>query len=77
MAPQQPEKRFFEVGRRPHEITLKPDGGDAWRRGRVPLTKRHWLAWRGISNPKSLRRERRLLDKRPLWWTIGLGGYDD
>src|SRR3984957_619927 len=74
MAPQQPEKRFFEVGRRPHEITLKPDGGDAWRRGRVPLTKRHWLAWRGISNPKSLRRERRLLDKRPLWWTIGLGG---
>src|ERR1700729_2119373 len=68
MAPQQPEKRFFEVGRRPHEITLKPDGGDAWRRGRVPL------AWRGISNPKSLRRERRLLDKRPLWWTIGLGG---
>ena len=75
MAPQpQPEKRFFQIGRRPHELTLKPAGAEAWRRGRVPLTKRHWLAWRGISNPKSLRRERRLLDKRPLWWTIGLGG---
>jgi branched-chain amino acid transport system permease protein len=75
MAPQQqPEKRFFQIGRRPNEITLKPAGADAWRRGRVPLTKRHWLAWRGLSNPKSLRRERRLLDKRPLWWIIGLGG---
>src|SRR5580698_5654775 len=74
MAPQpEPEKRFFEVGRRPQEITLKPDGAQVWRRGRVPLTKRHWLAWRGTNNPKSLRRERRLLDKRPLWWTIGLG----
>ena len=74
MAPQQAEKRFFEVGRRPHEITIRPDGSEVWRRARVPLTKRHWLAWRGVSNPKSLRRERRLLDKRPLWWTIGLGG---
>ncbi|WP_431202507.1 branched-chain amino acid ABC transporter permease [Bradyrhizobium betae] len=68
-----PTKRFFNVGRRPHEVTLKPDGGRQWRRGRVPFTKRHWLAWRGVSNPKTLRRERKLLDKRPLWWTICLG----
>src|SRR6266568_2817399 len=68
-----PAKRFFNVGRRPHEVTLKPDGGRQWQRGRVPFTKRHWLAWRGVSNPKTLRRERKLLDKRPLWWTISLG----
>ena len=70
---QRPAKIFHEVGRRPHEITLKPDGSEIWRPGRVPFTKRHWLAWRGVSNPKTLRRERRLADKRPLWWTIGLG----
>src|SRR5271163_1241025 len=75
MAPQPKSDRdFFEVGRRPHELTLKPRGAEAWRRGRLPLTKRHWFAWRSISNPKTLRRERRLIDKRPLWWTISLGG---
>ena len=74
MAPQiRTAKRFFNVGRRPHELTLKPDGGRSWRRLRVPFTKRHWLAWRGVSNAKTLRRERKLLDKRPLWWTISLG----
>lgn len=74
MHAQQPAaKIYYEIGQRPQEITLKPDGGQAWRRWRVPFTKRHWLAWRGVSNAKTLRRERRLADKRPLWWTIGLG----
>jgi len=62
------------IGRRPDEWTLKPVGERPWRRFRPPLTRRHWLAWRGAYNPKSLRRERRLADKRPLWWTLGLGG---
>jgi branched-chain amino acid transport system permease protein len=62
------------VGRRPDEFTLKPTGERTWRRWRPPLTRRHWLAWRGSYNPKSLQRERRLADKRPLWWTLGLGG---
>jgi len=62
------------VGRRPDQFTLKPEGGHTWRRWRPPLMRRHWLAWRGSYNPKSLRRERRLADKRPLWWTLGLGG---
>ena len=62
------------VGRRPGEFTLKPTGERIWRRWRPPLTRRHWLAWRGSYNPKSLQRERRLADKRPLWWTLGLGG---
>jgi len=64
----------IKVGRRPDEFTLKPSGDRTWRRWRPPFVRRHWLAWRGSYNPKSLRRERRLADKRPLWWTVGLGG---
>jgi branched-chain amino acid transport system permease protein len=66
--------RLFNVGQRPQELTLKPRGEAMWRRLRPPFTRRHWLAWRGSYNPKSLRRERRLADKRPVWWTLGLGG---
>lgn len=74
MASQRPlAKIYYEIGQRPQEITLKPDGRQVWQRSRVPLTKRHWLAWRGFSNPKTLQRERSLADKRPLWWVIGLG----
>jgi len=64
----------IKVGRRPDEFKLKPSGDRTWRRWRPPFVRRHWLAWRGSYNPKSLRRERRLADKRPLWWTVGLGG---
>ncbi len=73
-AEQKSEHIYYKVGRRPHELTLKPEGNTAWNRWRVPFTRRHWLAWRGLDNPRSLQRERRLDDKRPLWWTIGLGG---
>jgi len=67
-------RQFFNVGQRPDQLTLKPRGERPWHRLRPPLTRRHWLAWRGVYNPKSLRRERLLIDKRPLWWTLGLGG---
>jgi branched-chain amino acid transport system permease protein len=69
-----PVVSHVKIGRRPDEFTLKPSGEQPWRRWRPPFTRRHWLAWRGSYNPKSLRRERRLLDKRPVWWTLGLGG---
>jgi branched-chain amino acid transport system permease protein len=68
-----PAKTYRKIGQRPGELTLKPRSGATWRRSRPLLLRRHWLAWRGSYNPKTLRRERRLLDKRPLWWTIGLG----
>ncbi|MCP9630392.1 branched-chain amino acid ABC transporter permease [Rhodopseudomonas palustris] len=73
MADQTPDRTYYQVGRRPHELTLKPAGAAPWARWRVPFTKRHWLAWRGRINPRSLVRERSLDDKRPLWWTLGLG----
>ncbi|MEM6988310.1 MAG: branched-chain amino acid ABC transporter permease, partial [Pseudomonadota bacterium] len=64
--------RFYKVGRRPWELKGHPDGDAERARGRVPFTRRHWLKWRDHHNPKTLARERQLVDKRPLWWTIGL-----
>ncbi len=65
-------KRFYKVGRRPWEWKLRPNGSDERRRGRLPGTRRHWLKWRDVNNPKTLVRERILVDKKPVWWTLGL-----
>ena len=67
------DRKYYLIGQRPHEILLHPDGGTPLPRRRLPLTRRHLLKWRSRANPKTLRQERRLADKRPLWWTIGLG----
>ena len=65
-------KKYHKVGRRPYEWRLTPDGETPRARGRVPGTRRHWLQWRDVHNPKTLRRERVLVDKKPIWWVIGL-----
>lgn len=65
-------KRFFRVGRRPGEALLRPAGDRPFALPRLPGGRRHWLEWRSRLNPKTLAHERRLADKRPLWWTIGL-----
>lgn len=65
---------LHKVGNRRHEWVLAPQGGQTWHRRRLPLVGRHFLAWRGGYNAKTLQRERRLADKRPLWWLLGLGG---
>ncbi len=65
-------KTYYKVRRRPWEYKLSPDGKVARNRLRLPFTRRHFLKWRDAYNPKSLKRERRLADKKPLWWTIGL-----
>ncbi|MAD93933.1 MAG: branched-chain amino acid ABC transporter permease [Rhodobacteraceae bacterium] len=66
------DKTYYKVGRRPWEVKGHPDGNVTRHRGRVPFTNRHWLKWRDVHNPKTLQRERVLLDKKPLWWFIGL-----
>ncbi len=65
-------KRFYKVGRRPWELRLAPSGINERQRSRLPGTRGHWLKWRDVHNPKTLRRERVLADKMPLWWTLGL-----
>ena len=64
--------KLYQVGRRHWEYRLNPNPTLIWSRIRFPFTKRHWLKWRGEHNPKTLKRERFLADKKPLWWTIGL-----
>ena len=63
------EKSYYKVGRRPWEYKLSPDGTQARNRWRLPPT--HLLKWRDAYNPKTLKRERRLEDKKPLWWAMG------
>ncbi|MCE8538245.1 branched-chain amino acid ABC transporter permease [Ruegeria pomeroyi] len=67
-------KTFYQIGTRPQELLFYPASDAPMRRYRLPFTRRHLLKWRSRANPKSLRQERRLADKRPLWWTLGLGG---
>ncbi|WP_146347148.1 branched-chain amino acid ABC transporter permease [Phaeobacter marinintestinus] len=67
------DSRYYQVGQRPREVVLHPAGDEPLRRHRVPFTRRHLVKWRSRANPKSLRHERRLSDKRPLWWVLGLG----
>ena len=66
------EKRFYQVGQRPHELVFNPSGDEAMARRRLPFTRRHLLKWRSRNNPKTLRQERMLADKKPLWWAMGL-----
>ncbi|MBL4768830.1 MAG: branched-chain amino acid ABC transporter permease [Rhodobacteraceae bacterium] len=67
------ERIYYKVGRRAWQIKGKPDGLSLRSRSRVPFTNRHWLKWRDVHNDKTLQRERVLVDKKPLWWVIGLG----
>ena len=67
------ERKYYQVGQRPHELLFYPDTAAPLRKWRVPFTRRHWLKWRSRHNPRTLRYERRLADKKPLWWAIGLG----
>ena len=66
------DKVYYKVGRRPWEVKGHPDGHASRQRSRIPFTNRHWLKWRDVHNPKTLQRERVLVDKKPLWWSIGL-----
>ena len=66
------EKKLFEIGQRPQEVTLPVSGSEPLDRRRLPFTRRHLLKWRSRLNPKTLRQERLLADKKPLWWTIAL-----
>jgi branched-chain amino acid transport system permease protein len=67
------EKKFYEIGQRPQEVTLPVSGSEPLDRRRLPFTRRHLLKWRSRLNPKTLVQERLLADKKPIWWTLALG----
>jgi branched-chain amino acid transport system permease protein len=60
------------VGRK--RIISKPsiDGQRTFVRRRLPFSKKPIIKWYAVINPKNLIRERKIRDKRPLWWMLFL-----
>lgn len=60
------------VGRLRYYHKWAGHGGSLWSRWRYWGTRRTTLRIRGEYNPKTLRSEKTIVDKRPIWWAIGL-----
>ena len=60
------------VGRRRIIPKLKIDGQRKFFRQRLPFSRKPIIKWYGLNNPKTLSRERKIRDKRPMWWAICL-----
>jgi branched-chain amino acid transport system permease protein len=60
------------VGRLRYYYKWPGHRGRTWWRKRWWPTRRRVLNIRGEYNPKTLRRQKTIVDKRPIWWTIGL-----
>ena len=70
------ENRQFKVptlgvGRLRYYYKWPGHGSILWRRLRYWPTRRTALRFRGEYNPKTLRREKTIVDKRPIWWVLG------
>jgi branched-chain amino acid transport system permease protein len=63
---------LLPVGRLRYYYKWPGHGSTTWRRLRYWPTRRRVLRIRGEYNPKSLRREKTIVDKRPIWWALGL-----
>jgi branched-chain amino acid transport system permease protein len=66
------ESRLFSVGRLRYYYKWPGHGSATWNRLRYWPTRRRVLRLRGEYNPKTLRREKTIVDKRPIWWVLGL-----
>lgn len=67
-----PSPVMYLVGRRRWWPVLGGHGQRLWRRLRYPFTRRTVLNIQGLYNPKTLAREKKIVDKKPLWWALGL-----
>ena len=63
--------KLFSVGRLRYYYKWPGHGARTWRRLRYWPTRRRVLRIRGEYNPKNLRREKTIVDKRPIWWALG------
>ena len=63
---------LFPVGRLRYYYKWPGHGSATWNRLRYWPTRRRVLRVRGEYNPKTLRREKTIVDKRPIWWLLGL-----
>ena len=66
------DTRRFSVGRLRYYYKWPGHGGMTWNRLRYWPTRRCVLRIRGEYNPKTLQREKTIVDKRPIWWMLGL-----
>ena len=64
--------KLFSVGRLRYYYKWPGHGSMTWNRLRYWPTRRRVLRLRGEYNPKTLQREKTIVDKRPIWWLLGL-----
>lgn len=63
---------LLPVGRLRYYYKWPGHGESVWNKLRYWPTRRRILHIRGEYNPKTLRREKTIVDKRPIWWVLGL-----
>ncbi len=62
--------KLYKVGRLRYYRKWRGHGDKTWSRVRYWPTRRRVLDLRGEYNPKLLRREKTIVDKRPIWWAL-------
>ncbi len=67
--------KMYKVGRLNFFYKWPGHGGHLWWRTRYWPTRRRVLNIGGSYNRKTLRREKTILDKRPIWWTMAFAGF--
>jgi len=63
--------KMLPVGRLRYYYKWPGHGARIWAKLRYFGTRRRLLYVRGEYNPKTLRREKTIVDKRPIWWLMG------
>jgi branched-chain amino acid transport system permease protein len=61
---------MHKVGRLRYYHKWPGHGGHLWQRTRYWPTRRRVLNIRGDYNPKTMEREKTIVDKRPIWWAL-------
>jgi branched-chain amino acid transport system permease protein len=64
--------KMLPVGRLRYYWKWQGHGGLTWPRFRYWPTRRRGLDIRSVYNPKTMRLEKTIADKRPIWWVLGL-----
>lgn len=64
--------KLHKVGRMKHYVIWPANAGRLWRRWRWWPTRRTLLHIRGLYNRKTLRAEKKILDRRPVYWAMAL-----
>lgn len=60
------------VGRMKHYVIWPANGARLWTRWRYWPTRRNVLHIRGLYNRKTLKAEKKILDRRPVYWALAL-----